>query len=65
MDERQTSIRRETTARMVGTAVALLAMFAAYRVIGWPAPAVSVALGFAAYWLLRPTPMPPQPPIGP
>jgi len=45
--------RRERVARLVGVGVALLAMILAWRSIGWPAPGVSIALGFGAYWLTR------------
>ena len=40
---------RERTARVVGVGVACVAMFAAWRTLGWPAPAISAALGFLAY----------------
>jgi hypothetical protein len=45
--------RREIAARLAGAAVALCAMALAWRLLGWPAPAVSVALGFGAYLMAR------------
>jgi len=46
---------RETAARLLGIAVALAVMTAAWQVIRWPAPAISVTLGFGAYLLARET----------
>ncbi len=43
---------RERAARVVGFGVAFAAMFAAWRALGWPAPAISAALGFIAYRLI-------------
>jgi EamA domain-containing membrane protein RarD len=44
---------RERTARFLGVAVALAAMALATWAIRWPAPAVSIGLGFAVYLLAR------------
>ncbi len=48
--------RRERRARVLGVAAALLSMAAASLAIGWPAPGVSVALGFAVYFIARGVP---------
>jgi len=45
--------RHERRARILGTAVALAAMFVATWVIEWPAPGVSLALGYVAYRFTR------------
>jgi len=45
--------RREWAARAAGGVAALGVMAAAVRAIGWPAPAVSVAIGFGVYVLVR------------
>lgn len=38
---------------MLGVAAGLACAAAASFAIHWPAPAVSVALGFAVYWVAR------------
>lgn len=45
---------RERAARVLGVVVALLAMGAFWYVIRWPAPAVSIVLGYLGYRLVRP-----------
>lgn len=45
---------RETAARVFGVAVALATMAAAWTAIRWPAPAISITLGYLAYRLARP-----------
>ena len=44
---------RETASIVVGAATALAAMGCFWMAIGWPAPAISVAVGWIAYRLVR------------
>ena len=44
---------REVAARVLGAGLAVAAMATAWRNLGWPAPALSCMLGFAAYQLAR------------
>ena len=44
---------RETASIAVGAATALVAMGSFWLTIGWPAPAISVTVGWVAYRLVR------------
>ncbi len=46
--------RRELVARWLGVSVGLGAAAIAWYAIRWPAPAISFAIGFAAYLIARP-----------
>lgn len=44
---------REGRARAIGAAVALASMTLAWLAVQWPAPGISLAVGYGAYRLVR------------
>ena len=43
----------EWTACVTGVVAAIAFAMVAWRLFRWPAPAISVGVGFGAYWLAR------------
>ncbi len=51
--EKTSARMRERRARLLGVAVALAVMVAAWLTIRWPAPAIAAAIGFGGYLIAR------------